>query len=169
VQLDPTAALVIITLVLLVLAIAVVFVSRLSDHIGRKPIMWAGCALLIVVSVPAFSLMHSGGGYPVVFAGALLVGIMLLCFLGTEPSTLPALFPTNVRYGAVAVAYNISVSAFGGTTPLIAEALVSGTGNVQIPTYILIVAGGIGAIAEFLPPEPAHRHPPGTAPHTRTH
>lgn len=167
VQLDPTAALVIITLVLLVLAVSVVFVSRLSDRVGRKPIMWAGCALLVVVSVPAFGLMHSGG-YPLVFAGALLVGIMLLCFMGTEPSTLPALFPTNVRYGAVAVAYNISVSAFGGTTPLIAEALVSGTGNVQIPAYILIVAGVIGAIAVFFTPETAKRRLPGTTPTVRT-
>lgn len=168
VQISPTPALVIITLVLLVLAVSVVFVSRLSDHIGRKPIMWAGCALLVLVSFPAFSLMHSGSGYPVVFAGALLVGIMLLCFLGTEPSTLPALFPTNVRYGAVAVAYNISVSAFGGTTPLIAEALVSGTGNVMVPAYILIVAGVIGAVAVFFTPETAKRRLPGTTPTVRT-
>lgn len=168
VQVSATPALVIITAVLLILALCVTFVSRLSDRIGRKPIMWAGCALLVVGSVPAISLMHSGGGYLVVFGGALLVGVMLLCFLGTEPSTLPALFPTNVRYGAVAVAYNVSVSAFGGTTPLIAEGLVTATGNVMVPAYILVVAGVIGAVAVFFTPETANRRLPGTSPTVST-
>ncbi|WP_280389628.1 hypothetical protein, partial [Nocardia wallacei] len=33
--------------------------------------------------------------------------------------TLPALFPTAVRYGAMGISFNIAVSAFGGTTPLV--------------------------------------------------
>ncbi|HET7386671.1 MAG TPA: MFS transporter [Nocardioidaceae bacterium] len=168
VKVASTPSLAIVTVVLLILALVVVFVARLSDKIGRKPIMWVGCGLLIVASVPAALLMRFGGSYPLVFLGVLLVGIMLLCFNSTEPSTLPALFPTHVRYGAVAVAFNISVSAFGGTTPLIAQGFISATGDAMIPAYILIAAGIVGVVCVFFTPEPARRRLPGSGPAVAT-
>src|SRR5699024_1746499 len=100
-----------ITIVLVVLFVAVLFVARLSDRIGRKPIIWFGSGLLIVGSVPAFMLINRGGSYVVMFVGVLLVGLMLLCFNSTEPTILPSLFPTSVRYGALAIAFNLGVSA----------------------------------------------------------
>ncbi|MPV49984.1 MFS transporter [Pseudactinotalea sp. HY160] len=166
-SLSSTVALVIVTAVMLVLAAAVLFVARLSDAVGRKPVMWTGCGLLVVASIPAFALMRSGE-HLVVFLGVLIVGIMLLCFNSTEPSTLPALFPTNVRYGALAVAFNISVSAFGGTTPLISEGLVSWTGNEMMPAYVLIVAGIVGIVCVFFTPETARRRLPGGSPTVAT-
>jgi len=49
---------------LAILMAAVVFVAMLSDRIGVKPIMWTGCGLLVVASVPAFLLMRSGAIFP---------------------------------------------------------------------------------------------------------
>ena len=118
-----TAGLAMITGTLTILAILLVFVAALSDRIGVKPIMRTGCVLLIVASIPAFLLIR-GGGYPLIFVGVLLIGLMELCFDSTSPATMPALFPTNVRNGALAISYNVSISALGGTTPLIAQALV---------------------------------------------
>jgi MHS family proline/betaine transporter-like MFS transporter len=57
----------------------------------------------------------------------------LLCFSGTGPATLPALFPTKIRAGALSVAFNISVSLFGATTPLVTAALVTATHNLLAP------------------------------------
>ncbi|TDH49793.1 MFS transporter [Mycobacterium eburneum] len=164
VRIGHTAGLAMIVLTLLVVMSAVVFVARLSDRIGVKPVLWTGCGLLLAGSVPALLLIRSGGGYPVVFAGVLLIGVMLLCFDSTLPATLPALFPTTVRYGALAVGFNISVSAFGGTTPLIAEALISGTGNLMVPAYLLMAAGLIGMVALRFTPEVAGKRLPGSAP-----
>ncbi len=98
------------------------------------------------------------------FFGVLLVGLMLLCFNSTEPSTLPALFPTHIRYGALAIGFNVSVSAFGGTTPLVAEALVSGTGNNLMPAYYLMLAGAVGVATVVFLREPAGKPLPGSAP-----
>lgn len=159
-----TPALMMVVITLAVLLVAVTFVARLSDRIGRKPIMWTGAALLVVASVPAFLMMQSANGYGVIFIGVMLLGAMLLCFNSTEPSTLPALFPTNVRYGALAIGFNLSVAAFGGTTPLIAEALVSTTGDPLMPAYYLMVAGVIGLVSIAFLPEPARRRLPGSAP-----
>ena len=164
VHLSHTAGLVMITGTLTILAMLLVFVAALSDRIGVKPIMWTGCGLLVVASVPAFLLIRHGSGYALIFLGVLLIGLMELCFDSTSPATMPALFPTNIRYGALAIAYNVSISALGGTTPLIAQALVSGTGNLMVPAYMLIVAGLVGAITLVFTPEVAGKPLPGSGP-----
>jgi MFS transporter, MHS family, proline/betaine transporter len=164
VHVGHTAALVMITATLTILMVFLVFVAMLSDHIGVKPIMWTGSGLLIAASIPAFLLIRSGGGYPLIFIGVLLIGLMELCFDSTSPAMLPALFPTEVRYGALAVAYNVSISAVGGSTPLIAQALVSGTGNAMAPAYMLIFAGLVGAVTLVFTPEVAGKRLPGSAP-----
>jgi MHS family proline/betaine transporter-like MFS transporter len=168
VHLSHTAGLVMITGTLTILAVLLVFVAALSDDIGVKPIMWTGCGLLIAASIPAFLLIRHGSGYPLIFMGVLLIGLMELCFDSTSPATMPALFPTNIRYGALAIAYNISISALGGTTPLIAQALVSGTGNLMVPAYMLIVAGLVGAVTLVFTPEVAGKRLPGSPPTVET-
>jgi MFS family permease len=164
VGLPDNPALVMILALLAILTGAVLVVARLSDRIGVKPLMWAGCGLLVVVSIPAFSLMRFGGGYPAKFVGVLLVGSAMMFLSSLEPAILPALFPTTVRYGAVSIGFNIAVSAFGGTTPLIAESLVAATGNPMVPAYMLMVAGVVGAVTLFFTPEVAGRPLPGSAP-----
>jgi MHS family proline/betaine transporter-like MFS transporter len=168
VHLGHTAGLVMITGTLTILASLLVFVAALSDRIGVKPIMGTGCGLLIVGSIPAFLLIRHGGGYPLIFLGVLLIGLMELCFDSTSPATMPALFPTNIRYGALAIAYNISISALGGTSPLIAQALVSGTGDPMVPAYMLIVSGAVGVITLVFTPEVAGKRLPGSPPAVET-
>jgi MHS family proline/betaine transporter-like MFS transporter len=163
VHVGNTAALVIIVATLAILMAAIVFVAALSDRIGVKPIMWTGCGLLVLASVPAFLLMRFGG-ILLIFFGVLLVGLMELCFDSTTPSALPALFPTRVRNGALAISYNIALSTVGGTTPVIAQALITGTGSAMVPAYMLIFAGLVGTIALRFMPEVAGRPLPGSGP-----
>ena len=164
VHVGNTAGLVMIVATLAILMAAVVFVAMLSDRIGVKPIMWTGCGLLVVASVPAFLLMRFGAIFPLVFIGVLLIGLMELCFDSTTPAALPALFPTRVRNGALAISYNIALSTVGGTTPLIAQALISATGNALVPAYMLIFAGLVGTITLRFMPEVAGKPLPGSEP-----
>lgn len=163
-RIPHTVGLLMVVLTLVLLMSTVVPVAGLSDRIGVKPVLWTGCAMLLVLSVPAFGLMGSARSYLASFAGVLLIGLMLLCFDAALPSTLPALFPTQVRYRALAIGFNLSVSLFGGTTPLIAETLVTSTGNPMAPSYLLIGAGLIGALALIFTPEVAGRRLPGSGP-----
>lgn len=155
--------LILVVLVMVVLALLVTFAGRLSDRIGRKPVMYVGSIGLLVVSVPAFLLIFQATDLAVFF-GTLPIGLMLMCFMSTEPATLPTLFPTRVRSGATAVGYNLSVSAFGGTTPLIAAGLVKATGDLLMPAYILIVAGAIGVVSLLFLREPVGKPLPGSGP-----
>jgi MFS transporter, MHS family, proline/betaine transporter len=168
VHISHTASLAMITGTLTVVAILLVFVAALSDRVGVKPIMRTGCLLLLAASIPAFLLIRNSGGYLLVFVGVLLIGLMELCFDSTSPATMPALFPTNIRNGALAISYNVSISAFGGTTPLIAQALVSGTGNLMAPAYMLMVAGLVGLVTLAFTPEVAGRRLPGSPPVVET-
>jgi MHS family proline/betaine transporter-like MFS transporter len=166
--LPQTPALVIVLAVMVLLMGLVPLVGRLSDRTGRKPILYAGCALLVLAAVPAF-LLACQRSYPLVFLGTLLLGLMLVCFNSTLPGTLPALFHTRTRYGSLAIGFNLSVSLFGGTTPLIATSLVTATGNRLAPAALLVVAGLVGAGSVIALREQAGRPMPGSPPTAASH
>ncbi|MGC9499474.1 glycine betaine/L-proline transporter ProP [Streptomyces sp. WG7] len=141
--------LVLIGMVWIVLLIT--FLGRLSDHVGRRPLYAVGAVAMIILAVPAFLLLKADGTWAPV-AGILLLATLLACFAAPSAATLPALFPTAVRYAAMGIGFNFAVAAFGGTTPLLTEALVSVTGNDLMPAYYLMVAGAIGLVTvRFLP------------------
>ncbi len=51
-----------------------------------------------------------------------------------------------VRYSALSIAFNVSVSLFGGTTPLVTAWLVERTGDPLVPAYYLMGAAVIGLV-----------------------
>ncbi|MCC3717671.1 glycine betaine/L-proline transporter ProP [Rouxiella badensis] len=138
-----------------------------NDRLGRKPVLLAGAIGLIVLSIPSLMLIGHGGMVGV-FCGLMLLGILHTFFSGTMPAALPALFTTNTRYSALAIGFNISVSLFGGTTPLVTSWLVSETGNVMVPAYYLMGAALIGAITVFSLKETARKPLIGSAPAVET-
>jgi MHS family proline/betaine transporter-like MFS transporter len=158
-----TSALIVVLAVMVVLMVLISFIGRISDRTGRRPVLMSGCLLLVVGSVPAFLLIRTGA-LGLIFAGATLVGLMLVCFSSTAPGTLPALFPTDVRAGTLSVVFNFTVSLFGGTTPLFTEALVHGTGNLLVPGFVLVVAGLIGGLSVLFLPESARKPLIGSPP-----
>lgn len=149
-----------------VLALGMLFITfagRLSDRIGRKPVIYTGCGMLVVLGVPSVLLIQQNT-LTSVFIGLALMGLMLLCFNSTMPATLPALFPTETRYGGLSIAFNLSVSLFGGTTAFFNQLLVEGTGDINVPGYYLMAAGVIGAVACWFTRESAGRPLPGSPP-----
>ncbi|MEV0211571.1 MFS transporter [Streptomyces sp. NPDC050788] len=141
--------LVLIGMVWIVLLIT--FIGRLSDHVGRRPVYAVSAAAMIVLAVPSFQLIKMHGTWPPIF-GVLILSTLLACFAAPSAATLPALFPTAVRYAAMGIGFNFAVAAFGGTTPLVTAALVSVTGDDLMPAYYLMLAGVIGLITvKFLP------------------
>ncbi len=141
--------LVLIGMVWIVLLIT--FLGRLSDHVGRRPLYAVGAVAMILLAVPSFLLLKADGTVGPVF-GVLILATLLACFAAPSAATLPALFPTAVRYAAMGIGFNFAVAAFGGTTPLFTEALVNATGNDLVPAYYLMVAGVIGLVTvKFLP------------------
>ena len=153
--------------VMVVALITIPLLGILTDRIGRKPIVWVGAIGLIVLSLPAVLLIQGGSGAGI-FVGLLIMGLLLICFSATMPSTLPSLFPTEVRGGALSIAFNVSVSLFAGTTSVVVGALVGATGDLNWPAYYLIIAGVIGAVSIFYTLEPNGRRMWGSSPAAST-
>jgi hypothetical protein len=95
-----------------------------------------------------------------VFVSLLVIGLALVTFTSTMPATWPAMFPPGIRYRSVAIAFNVSVSIFGGTVPLAAQSLISATGDDNVVAYYLMGAAAIGLIAVYFTKETAQQPMP---------
>ena len=132
-------------LVLLIMVPFAMTFGRLGDKIGNKKVISTGLILAILVSVASFQLLNLGGlGF--LFIGLLMLGIVLSVYEGTMPGSLPTLFHTDIRYRTLSWTFNISVSLFGGTTPLVASWLVHATGNNLAPAFYLLAVSVIGLV-----------------------
>lgn len=140
-----TKGLLLILLVMVVMMPLTLAGGRISDRIGRKPMILGACAALLVLSIPCMLLVGSGNNW-LIFGGLMLMGMALVCFTSSMPATLPALFYTPVRYSGLSVSFNISVSLFGGTTPLVTAWLVEKTNDPLVPAYYLMAAAVIGIL-----------------------
>jgi MHS family proline/betaine transporter-like MFS transporter len=153
---DPNTAL-LVTFIVIVFMLAVIWrVGTLSDRFGRKTVLAAACVGFIVFAYPAFWLI-SLGNWPTTLLGMLILALCQVLILGTIPSTLPALFPTEVRYTGFAVSYNIAAAAFGGTAAFVAGYLVSATGSNYAPAFYLMGAAVVSLIPVLLSPETARQ------------
>jgi MHS family proline/betaine transporter-like MFS transporter len=160
---DETHGLLVVLAVMALMMIVQPFAGALTDRVGRRPVIAAGCAGFLLLSVPALLLIHQGS-LLAVGLGMAALGLLLVCFTASMPSALPALFPTRVRYGSLSIGFNVSVSLFGGTTPLVVTALIGATGNMMMPAYYMMAAAVIGGAAVWFMAESAGRPLPGSAP-----
>ncbi|MFE1023492.1 glycine betaine/L-proline transporter ProP [Streptomyces sp. NPDC058818] len=160
---DETHGLLVVLAVMALMMIVQPFAGALTDRVGRRPVIAAGCAGFLLLSVPALLLIREGS-LLAVGLGMAALGLLLVCFTASMPSALPALFPTRVRYGSLSIGFNVSVSLFGGTTPLVVTALIGATGDMMMPAYYMMAAAVIGGVAVWFMSESAGHPLPGSAP-----
>jgi MFS family permease len=115
--------------------------GRLSDRIGRKKIMLAGCLLGALTYVPLFMGLHhlvnptlapkvtslSTGAFAGVVALLTIQMVYVAMVYGPIAAFLVELFPTSIRYTSMSLPYHIGNGVFGGCLPLIATAVTAST------------------------------------------
>ncbi|WP_030334879.1 MFS transporter [Streptomyces sp. NRRL B-1381] len=141
--------------------------TYLSDELGYSETHGLLILLAVMVFLMLIIALRIDGIFPITI-GMLMLGLSLVCMLGTMSAALPALFPTNVRYGSLSVGYNLSASIFGGTTPLVITALISWTGSNLMPAYYAMAAALIGVIAVACMKETAQQPLIGSPPSVET-
>ncbi|WP_165463048.1 glycine betaine/L-proline transporter ProP [Atlantibacter sp.] len=153
-------------LIIIAIMIGMLFVQPimglLSDRFGRRPFVIFGSIALLLFAIPAFMLINSNV-IGLIFAGLLMLAVILNSFTGVMASTLPAMFPTHIRYSALASAFNISVLV-AGLTPTLAAWLVETSDNLLMPAYYLMVVAVIGLITGITMKETANRPLKGATP-----
>ncbi len=153
-------------LIIIAIMIGMLFVQPvmglLSDRFGRRPFVILGSVALFLLAIPAFMMINSDV-IGLIFAGLLMLAVILNCFTGVMASTLPAMFPTHLRFSALASAFNISI-LIAGLTPTLAAWLVESTENLMMPAYYLMVVAVIGLITGITMKETANRPLRGATP-----
>ncbi|MDF2051662.1 MFS transporter [Arthrobacter sp. Cr_A7] len=149
--------------VLVLLAVMIPLVARLSDRIGRRPIYAVATIGNLVLLLPAFSLMQVGTLWSLYLA-LFLVSLPSACFLALTGAVMSELFPTASRFGCVGVTHNLSISIFGGTTPLVSQILVEVTGNSYAPAFYIMFFSVVALFALLKMRETASRPLLGSVP-----
>ncbi len=142
------------TLGLLSVAVCMPLTGYLSDRWGRRPLMLMGCGGFILLTYPAMLLMTQGSVMTSIAAMSLL-GVFVAMFNGGCGAAMVELFPTAIRYGGIAVAYNLTVAVFGGVTPLASASLIAWTGDPLSPAWYVMITALVSFIAVWFAKETA--------------
>ena len=123
--------------------------GRLSDRVGRRPVLLVVGGLLMTFSYPLMALM-ARGQWMGVFVGQVGLALLVSAAAGVLPATMAELAPWRVRCTVLSVSYNIGVALLGGTTPLIAAWLLARSGFALAPAVYLAIAGALSFLGAVL-------------------
>jgi len=128
---DRASNVIVATALLCAVPFFVVF-GALSDRIGRRPILLAGCLLAALTYVPIYVAMSAVSSPPRMVALTALVFVQVLfvtMVYGPIAAFLVEFFPARIRYTSLSLPYHVGNGVFGGLTPFIATAIATATGN----------------------------------------
>lgn len=119
--------------------------GALSDRIGRKPIIMAGCLLAAITYYPIYLLMGQVTSSP--FLEGVLIWIQMVyvtMVYGPIAAFLVEYFPAKIRYTSLSIPYHLGNGEFGGWLPFIATAIAAATGN---PLLALLYPIAVAAVS----------------------
>jgi metabolite-proton symporter len=120
--------------------------GRLSDVIGRKPVIIGGIVAEALFAFPLFWLLDTRD-----FSFALLGYVLMMSAFaanyGPIATFLAELFGTEVRYSGLSVSYMLSGLLGSAATPIVTTALLSATGHGSSIAWYMIGSAIISAIA----------------------
>ena len=129
---------------LVAISLAIPYMGRLSDRVGRKKVLAVSAIGMVIAGIPCYLLIGTGN-VPLAILGACVMAVIFAGHTGVIHILLVELFPTKVRYSAYGLGYNISSALFGGTAPLLMTYLIHRTGNVDMPAFYA-VATALGTL-----------------------
>jgi MFS transporter, MHS family, proline/betaine transporter len=144
------------TIGLFVLVAAIPVMGKLSDRIGRKPLLLACCVAFIVLPYPIFSFLVSGASYASLIAVQILFAVLISMFSGPGPAAIAEIFPTRTRSTWMTSGYALAVAIFGGFAPYISVWLIDRFASPLAHTFYLMAAAIVSTVVIWTMRETAH-------------
>ncbi|MGX7002369.1 MFS transporter [Caballeronia sp. KNU42] len=123
--------------------------GRLSDVIGRKPVIIGGIIAEALFAFPLFWLLDMRA-FPFALIGYLLMMTAFAANYGPIATFLAELFGTKVRYSGLSISYMLSGLLGSAATPIITTALLSATGKGSSVAWYMIGSAAVSAGALLL-------------------
>ena len=130
-----------------------------SDRWGRYRVMIPAAVAMVVLVLPGFAFLLKHPTITALAAFQVASAVLAALFIGPAPAAIAELFPTGVRSSGMGIAYNLSVTVFGGFAPLIAASLIARTGNPLSPTWYVMFACGLSLLTLLLTLRTSSRGP----------
>lgn len=125
----------------------------LSDRIGRRRIMGTAIVVFAAAVYPAFQWLQAAPNLTTLATVEAGFGILFSAYAGPFSAAIAELFPVHGRATAMATAYNLGVSVFGGGAPFIVTWLIAVTGDPTAPAYYVLLGMALSLVAiAVLPP-----------------
>ena len=124
-------------------------VGHMADRWGDRLILKIGVLATILGSYPALYLITHSQSFGIILTGQLLLAVMAILFQAPMNIYMSKLFEPSVRYSGLAFGYSIGIALFGGTTAMIATALVKLLDNPLAPLIYLMMGAGLGLFAVY--------------------
>jgi metabolite-proton symporter len=123
--------------------------GRLSDVVGRKPVIVGGIVAEALLAFPLFWLLDMRE-FPFALLGYLLMMTAFAANYGPIATFLAELFGTQVRYSGLSISYMLSGLLGSAATPIITTALLSATGKGSSVAWYMIGSAALSVVALLL-------------------
>lgn len=129
----------ILCVAILFMTIATPISARLSDHLGRRPVLLVSSGLAILAGFTLSPLMGSGSVLQITMFLSLALFLMGATF-APMGAYLPEQFPVAVRYTGAGLAYQLGGILGASLAPYISQLLVTAGGLTWVGAYVSIAA-----------------------------
>ncbi len=136
--------------------ITIPLAGHLSDRFGRRRVVGAGTALMIVWPFLYFQLLEAGSVAIAFVAIVIALPVHDLQY-GPQAAVIAESFPGRVRYSGSSLGYQLASITSGGPAPLIATWLMHRYGSSRSVAVYVAVCAAISLVALLLLPDRQRR------------